>query len=282
MEVPLLLTWRLDMTAFAHRALSDTGFWAWTFILVCSLFLQPWHCWRAKAKRKKVSVCCSGVTSFLSLYHSCWVFSAVMLWRMQCVPRRWVSAAVMRLGCVNSADSQEDDMSWHFDFRNRRVTRGYDKSISFYLVCKHKLADLLKASVRVELTINILGESRSLSVRNCACSLSPPWFHSAKLWVAVFTVNAWPNKVTTIIWRPFSSSSFFFLWMFGQPWTLSIYKPTHSDLPSTGGKKDILCVQASSPLQLKQIQVFRSLKFTIGSLKSHLLFFTSWNGHCGP
>lgn len=59
----------------------------------------------------KVSVCvcvCLGIAqmSHLSpppLCHNCLVLLALMLWRTQCLLRLRVSAAIMRLGCINSA-----------------------------------------------------------------------------------------------------------------------------------------------------------------------------------
>ena len=67
-----------------------------------------------------VFMCCSGVALF-SLHYNFLVFS-VMLWWTQCLWRLRVSAAVMKLGCINSADIREYEKSWSFDFRNHRET----------------------------------------------------------------------------------------------------------------------------------------------------------------
>lgn len=46
---------------------------------------------------------CSDITPFFLLCHNCPVFLALMLWRTRCLLRLRVSAAIMRLGCINSA-----------------------------------------------------------------------------------------------------------------------------------------------------------------------------------
>lgn len=162
MKVTLTRTRSLRSSCVVHRPVIDTICWSQSQVSFLSALFspQPWRCWKAKAKRIKVSVHLYVMLMcqffFPPPYHNRLVFSAVILWRTRHLWRLWVSAAVMRLGCINSADSREYEKSWHFDFRNHRAIRWYDKSISPYLARKHKLPwPASKLPGRVWLTVNV-------------------------------------------------------------------------------------------------------------------------------
>lgn len=185
-----------------------------------------------------VCLFCSVLFFFLSSYHNCQVFLVVMLRRANCLWRLWVSAAVMRLGHINSADSQKYDKSWHFDSRHHRVTDWYDKSISFYLPCKHKPAGPLKAA-RGKLMLNLFGWGYAAchSLFLCLKVRCHPCEVISLIWAAkhCFSKSFWE-------WGEFNAfiaiSSFFFPSTISQPRKLHW---THSYLPSFGGEKDVLC-----------------------------------------
>lgn len=72
-----------------------------------------------------------------SLYHTCLVFSALMS----------LEAAVMRIGCINSANSMTS-----LDILISGIAVSLadnDRFIYFSLVCKHKLVGRLKAKDQI-------------------------------------------------------------------------------------------------------------------------------------